>query len=81
MGNLVMTDDAWDNQYDREHLAAWVRALRASGLDAIAIRGEIDRWTLDGVTQICVGAYARTMPFSLARAMVEQALAESVKPT
>jgi hypothetical protein len=70
----VMTNDAWDNQYNTDHVALWVRWLQAKGLDAEAIRGEIDEWSLDDVTQVCVGAYARTMPTDFVRAIVEREL-------
>jgi hypothetical protein len=76
-----MTNDAWDNQYDRDHVVLWVRWLQAKGLDAEAIRGEIDRWSLDDVTQVYVGNHARTMPAEVVRGMVEQALTASVRTT
>jgi hypothetical protein len=69
-----MTSDACDNQHDTDHAILWVRSLQARGLDAEAIRGEIDRWTLDDVTQVYVGAYARTMPTDFVREIVERAL-------
>ena len=53
-----MTSDAWDNEYVTEHVALWVRWLQAEGLEPEAIRGEIDRWSLDDVTQVCVGQHA-----------------------
>jgi hypothetical protein len=63
----AMTNDSNDNQHDTEHGVLWVNALRAKGLDAKAVRNEIDKWTMDGVTQICVGGYARTMPTDVSR--------------
>jgi hypothetical protein len=69
-----MINDAWDNEYVTEHVGLWVNALLAKGLDANAVRDEIDKWTMDGVTQICVGGYARTMAADVVRAIVEQAL-------
>jgi hypothetical protein len=72
-----MGNDAGENQYDREHVALWVRWLTARGLDRVAIMAELDQWTQDGVSQIYVGQYARTMPSILAKAMVEHALAVS----
>jgi hypothetical protein len=74
MGDPDMINDAWDNEYVTEHVALWVNALRAKGLDAKAVGDEIDKWTMDGLTQICVGGYARTMPTDVVRAIVEQAL-------
>jgi hypothetical protein len=72
----VMTNDASDNQYDTEHVALWVRWLQAKGLDPEAIQGEVDRWSLDGVTQVYVGTYTRTMPTDFVRAIVERALGD-----
>jgi hypothetical protein len=69
-----MTNDTWDNQYDREHVAVWVRSLQATGFDAAAVRDELDKWTLNGMTQIYVGQYARMMPHAVARAMAELAV-------
>lgn len=60
---------------DFEHVIDWVHFLRFKGLDAPAIRGEVERWTRDGVTTVYVGQHARTMPVTLAKAMVEQVLA------
>jgi hypothetical protein len=74
--NSGMTNNASDNQYDTDHVVLWVRWLQAKGLDAEAIRGEVDRWSLDGVTQVYVGAYARTMPTDFVRAIVERALGD-----
>ena len=71
-----MTNDATDNQYDTDHVVLWVRWLQFKGLDAEAIRGEIDRWSLDGVTQVYVGNHARTMPTDFVRAIVERALGD-----
>ena len=31
-------------------------------------------WSLDDVTQVCVGQHARTMPTDVVRAIVERAL-------
>jgi hypothetical protein len=76
MGDPDMVDDAWDDEYVTEHVALWVNALRAKGLDAKAVRDEIDKWTMDDVTQICVGAYARTMPTDAVRAIVERVLCQ-----
>jgi hypothetical protein len=76
-----MTNDASDNQYETDHIVLWVRWLRAKGLDPGAIRSEVDKWTLGDVTQVYVGAHARTMPTDVVRAMVEQALTVSVRPT
>jgi hypothetical protein len=69
-----MTNDASDNQYDTDHVVLWVRWLQAKGLGAEAIRGEIDKWSLDDVTQVCVGQHARTMPKDFVRAIVERAV-------
>jgi hypothetical protein len=71
-----MTNDASDNQYDRDHIVLWVRWLQFKGLDVEAIRGEVDNWSMYGVTQVYVGTHARTMPTYLVRAIVEQALAD-----
>jgi hypothetical protein len=71
-----MTNDASDNQYNAEHVALWVRSLQAKGLDPEAIRGEVDKWTMYGVTQVYVGAHARTMPTGVVRAIVERALGD-----
>jgi hypothetical protein len=76
-----MTNDASDNQYDHDHVVLWVNALRANGLDPAAVRDEIDRWSLDDVTQVYVGNHARTMPAEVVRGMVEQALTASVRTT
>jgi hypothetical protein len=75
-----MTNDTSDNQYDAEHVVLWVRWLQAKGLDAEAIRDEVDRWSLDDVTQVYVGAHARTMPTSVVRALVERALGRERLP-
>jgi hypothetical protein len=69
-----MTNDPWDNQYNTEHVAIWVRSLQAKGLDADAIRAEVDKWTLGDVTQIPVGQHARTIPTDVVRTMVDRAL-------
>ena len=71
-----MTNDASDNRYDTDHVVLWVRWLQAKGLDPEAIQGKVDRWSLDGVTQVCVGAYARTMPTDFVRAIAERALGD-----
>jgi hypothetical protein len=71
-----MTNEASDNQYDSEHVVLWVRWLQAKGLEPEAIRGEIDRWSLDDVTQLYVGNHACTMPTDFVRAMVERALGD-----
>jgi hypothetical protein len=76
MGEPDLINDAWDNEYVTEHVDLWVNALQANGLDAIAVRDEMDRWTMDGVTQICVGANARTMPTDVVRAIVERVLGQ-----
>ena len=68
-----MTNDASDNQYDRDHIVLWVRWLQFKGLDVEAIRGEVDKWTMYGVTQVYVGTHARTMPTDFVRAIVERA--------
>jgi hypothetical protein len=70
-----LCDDAWDSQF----VAVWVASLQARGLDPAAIRDKIDRWTLDGWAQICVGQNARMMPVDVARTMVGQALKASVE--
>ena len=69
-----MTNDASDNQYDHDHVVLWVNALRANRLDPAAVRDEVDRWSLDDVTQVYVGQHARTMPTNFVRAIVERAL-------
>jgi hypothetical protein len=46
-----MANEASDNQYDTEHVVLWVRWLQAKGLEPKAIGDEIDRWSLDDVTQ------------------------------
>jgi hypothetical protein len=69
-----MTNEASDNQYDAEHVVLLVNALRANGLDPAAVRVEIDRWSLDDVTQVYVGQHARTMPTDFVKAIVERAL-------
>jgi hypothetical protein len=71
-----MTNDASDNQYDTEHVVLWVRWLQFKGLDVEAIRGEVDKWTMYGVTQVYVGTHARTMPTDLVRTIVERALGD-----
>jgi hypothetical protein len=71
-----MTNDASDNQCDTDHVVLWVRWLQAKGLDAEAIRSEVDKWSMYGVTQVYVGTHARTMPTDFVRAIVEQALAD-----
>ena len=71
-----MTNDESENQYDHDHVVLWVNALRANGLDPAAVRGEIDRWSLDGVTQVCVGQHARTMPTDFVSTIVERALGD-----
>jgi hypothetical protein len=71
-----MTNVASDNEHDAEHIVLWVRWLQAKGLDTDAIRGEVDKWTLGDVTQICVGQHARTMPTDVVRAIVERALGD-----
>jgi hypothetical protein len=43
-------------------------------MDAERIRRELTRFTRDGMTEIRVGGYARTMPVALAQAIVEQAI-------
>jgi hypothetical protein len=76
-----MTNDESNNHSDTEYVVLWERWLQSKGLDAEAIRGEIDRWSLDGVTQVDVGNHARTMPAEVVRGMVEQALTASVRTT
>jgi hypothetical protein len=71
-----MTNDASDDQYDTDHVVLWVRWLQAKGLDREAIQGEVDKWTLGDVTQVCVGQHARTMPTDFVRATVEQELGD-----
>ena len=71
-----MTGDARDRQYDTDHVILWVRWLQAKGLDSEAIRSEVDKWTMYGVTQVYVGAHARTMPTGVVRAIVERALGD-----
>jgi hypothetical protein len=71
-----MTNEASDNQYDTDHIVLWVRWLQAKGLDPEAIRGELDKWNLGDVTQVCVGTHARTMPTEFVRAIVERALGD-----
>jgi hypothetical protein len=71
-----MTNEASDTQYDTEHVVLWVRWLQAKGLDAEAISGEIDRWSLGDVTLVYVGNQACTMPTDFVRAMVEHALGD-----
>jgi hypothetical protein len=64
---------------DYEHTVAWVRSLQARRFDAARIRDAIARCTwCDGV-QMYVGSHARTMPITLARAMVEQVLASMLE--
>ena len=69
-----MTNDASDNQFDHDHVVLWVNALRANGLDPAAVRDEVDRWSLDDVTQVYLGQHARTLPTDFVRAIVERAL-------
>jgi hypothetical protein len=71
-----MASDAWDTKFDRDHVALWVRWLQARGLDLEAIRAEVDKWTLYGVTQVYVGQHARTMPTDFVREIVERALGD-----
>jgi hypothetical protein len=71
-----MTNEASDSKYNADHVTLWVRWLQAKGLDAEAIRGEIDRWTLDDVTQVYVGNHARTMQTDFVREIVERALGD-----
>jgi hypothetical protein len=71
-----MTNDASDKQYDTDHVVLWVRWLQAKGLDPEAIQGEVDRRSLDGVTQIYVGAYARIMPTDFVSTIVERTLGD-----
>ena len=71
-----MTNDASDNQYDTDHVVLWVRWLQFKGLDREAIRSEVDKWSLDDVTQVYVGQYACTMPTDFVRAIVERALGD-----
>jgi hypothetical protein len=52
MSDSVMTSDAWDIQHVTEHNVLWVRSLQANGLDAKAVKDEIGKWTMDGVTQL-----------------------------
>jgi hypothetical protein len=80
-GTRGLCNDAWDSQHDREHVEVWVRSLQARGLDPAAIRDEVGRWTSDGMTQICVGQYARTIPVAVARDWVDKALAETANAT
>jgi hypothetical protein len=63
-----------DNEYNADHIVLWVRWLQAQGLDPEAIRGEVDKWTMYGVTQVYVGQHARTMPTEFVGAIVERAL-------
>ena len=76
-----MTNDESANQYDHDHVVLWVNALRANRLDPAAVRDEVDRWSLGGVTQVCVGQHARTMPTDFVRAIVDQTLIATVRPT
>jgi hypothetical protein len=64
----------WPASEDHEHVVSWVRFLRFQGMDAERIRQELARFTRDGMTQIRVGGYSRTMPVALAQAIVEQAI-------
>jgi hypothetical protein len=76
MSHPVMTSNAWYNQYNTEHIVLWVRWLQAKGLEPEAIRGEIDRWSLDDVTQVYVSQHARIIPTYLVRAIVERVLGD-----
>jgi hypothetical protein len=76
MRHPVMTNDAWYNQYNTEHVVLWVRWLRAKGFEPEASRGEIDRWRLDDVTQVCVGQHTRIMPTDFVSPIVERVLGD-----
>jgi hypothetical protein len=71
-----MTSDASDNQYDHDHIVLWVLWLQFKGLDPEAIQCEVDRWSLDGVTQVYVAAHARTTLTNAVSAIVERAIGD-----
>jgi hypothetical protein len=64
---------------DYEPTIAWVRSLQARRFDAVRIRDAIARCTWRDVIQMQVGNHARTMPITLARAMIEQVLASMLE--
>jgi hypothetical protein len=74
-----MTSDSWDNQYNADHIAMWVRWLQATGLDPEAIRDQIDKCSLGDVTMIYVAQHGRTMPTDFVRAIVERVLTRGKK--